>query len=204
MWSAALAGFALGGGLIVAIGAQNAFVIRQGILNQHIFAVALFCSLSDAILIWAGVYGLGIIIKAIPALVTIMTYGGAAFLIVYGCFALQRAMKPSTLATTEGVSVSLTSAIATCAAFTFLNPHVYLDTVILVGSIANARPQGEQAAFALGATIASFAWFFTLGFGAKFLRQYLAKPTVWRFIDFAIAAIMFWLAFKLLYPMLMR
>lgn len=204
MLNAALAGFALGGGLIVAIGAQNAFVIRQGILNQHIFAVALFCSVSDAVLIWAGVYGLGMIIKAIPALITIMTYGGAAFLIVYGCFAVQRALNPTTLTTTEGQSVSLKAALATCAAFTFLNPHVYLDTVILIGSIANARPQGEQAAFALGASIASLAWFFSLGFCAKFLRNYLAKPAVWRIIDFTIAAIMFWLAFKLLHPMFVR
>ena len=202
MWNAALAGFALGGGLIVAIGAQNAFVIRQGILNSHIFAVALFCSLADALLIWAGVFGLGVIIKAVPALATIMTYGGAAFLIAYGIFAFRRALNPEELKTGETKVLSLKAALATCAAFTFLNPHVYLDTVILVGSIANARPPGEQIPFAAGATLASFIWFFTLGFGAKSLRKFLAKPNVWRMIDFTIAAIMFWLAYKLVSPAL--
>jgi L-lysine exporter family protein LysE/ArgO len=198
MLNAIISGFALGGGLIVAIGAQNAFVIRQGVLNQHVFWVCFFCSVSDAILIWGGTYGLGIILKSVPLLIPVMTYGGAAFLIWYGIKAARRVMHPEALAE-QGKTVSnLFMALASCAAFTWLNPHVYLDTVVLVGSIANARPLGEQAPFAFGASLASFVWFYAIGYGAKALRGPLSKPVVWRGIDIAIAIIMFWLAFKLL------
>ena len=198
MWSAALAGFALGGGLIVAIGAQNAFVIRQGVLNQFVFAVCLFCSLSDAVLIWGGTYGLAAVLAVFPSLVAILRYGGAAFLVWYGIKAMRRALRPVAMSESARDTQSLKSALAMCAAFTWLNPHVYLDTVALVGSIANARPAGEQAPFAFGASLASFAWFFGIGYGAKALREPLSRPTVWRGIDFAIAAIMLWLAIKLL------
>ena len=198
MLDAILAGLALGGGLIVAIGAQNAFVIRQGVLNQHIFWVCLFCALSDAILIWGGTYGLGVVLKSVPLLIPIMTYGGAAFLFWYGIKATRRVLAPQSLAEEGKTTTNLFMALASCAAFTWLNPHVYLDTVILVGTIANARPQGEQAAFALGASLASFLWFFTIGYGAKALRGPLSKPNVWRAIDVGIATIMFWLAIKLL------
>ncbi len=198
MLNAILAGFALGGGLIVAIGAQNAFVIRQGVLNQHVFWICLFCSVSDAILIWGGTYGLGTILEVLPWLLKVMQYGGAAFLIWYGIKAARRVLKSEALNDSTKVASNLFMALATCAALTWLNPHVYLDTVVLVGSIANARPQGEQAAFALGASLASFAWFYTIGYGAKSLRGPLSKPIVWRGIDAAIALIMFWLAIKLL------
>jgi L-lysine exporter family protein LysE/ArgO len=198
MWNAAVAGFALGGGLIVAIGAQNAFVIRQGVLNQYVFWVCLSCSLSDAVLIWGGTWGLAAVLAVLPSLVTIMRYGGAAFLIWYGIKALRRALHPVAMGDSARDTASLQSALAMCAAFTWLNPHVYLDTVALVGSIANARPAGEQAPFALGASLASFAWFFAIGYGAKALREPLSRPAVWRGIDFAIAAIMLWLAIKLL------
>ncbi len=198
MLNAILAGFALGGGLIVAIGAQNAFVIRQGVLNQHVFWICLFCSVSDAILIWGGTYGLGTILEVLPWLLKVMQYGGAAFLIWYGIKAARRVLKSEALNDSTKAASNLFMALATCAALTWLNPHVYLDTVVLVGSIANARPQGEQAAFALGASLASFAWFYTIGYGAKSLRGPLSKPIVWRGIDAAIALIMFWLAIKLL------
>jgi L-lysine exporter family protein LysE/ArgO len=198
MLNAIISGFALGGGLIVAIGAQNAFVIRQGVLNQHIFWVCLFCSISDAILIWGGTYGLAVILKQVPILIPIMTYGGIAFLTWYGIKALLRALNPQAMNGEAKAVPSLYAALAMCAAFTWLNPHVYLDTVVLVGSIANARPLGEQAPFALGASLASFFWFFTIGYGAKAIRNTLAKPAVWRGIDAAIAVIMFWLAIKLL------
>jgi L-lysine exporter family protein LysE/ArgO len=198
MLSAAIAGFLLGGSLIVAIGAQNAFVIRQGVLKSHIFWVCLFCSLCDAILIWAGVFGLGALIKTLPLLVPVMTYGGAAFLIWYGVKAFRRGMNPSGLGATSEQAVRLTAALMACAAFTLLNPHVYLDTVILVGSIANARPPGEQVPFAMGASLASFVWFFALGYGAKALGPWLGQPRVWRVIDFCIAGVMLLLAFKLL------
>ncbi len=198
MLNALLAGFALGGGLIVAIGAQNAFVIRQGVLNAHIFWVCLFCAISDAILIWGGTYGLGAILEVMPWLLKVMQYGGAAFLIWYGIKAARRVLKPEALYESSKTASNLFMALATCAALTWLNPHVYLDTVVLVGSIANARPLGEQAPFALGASLASFAWFFAIGYGAKALRGPLSKPIVWRAIDAIIAMIMFWLAFKLL------
>ncbi len=198
MLNAILAGFALGGGLIVAIGAQNAFVIRQGVLNQHVLWICLFCSVSDAILIWGGTYGLGTILEVLPWLLKVMQYGGAAFLIWYGIKAARRVLKSEALNDSTKAASNLFMALATCAALTWLNPHVYLDTVVLVGSIANARPQGEQAAFALGASLASFAWFYTIGYGAKSLRGPLSKPIVWRGIDAAIALIMFWLAIKLL------
>jgi L-lysine exporter family protein LysE/ArgO len=199
MLNAIIAGFALGGGLIVAIGAQNAFVIRQGVLNNHVFWVCLFCSVSDAVLIWGGTYGLGLVLRQLPLLVPVMTYGGAAFLLWYGIKAARRVLNPQSLVDENKSTPNLFMALASCAAFTWLNPHVYLDTVVLVGSIANSRPLGEQAPFAFGATLASFIWFFVIGYGAKALRSPLSKPLVWRGIDALIAAIMFWLAFKLLF-----
>ena len=190
--AALIAGVLLGGSLIVAIGAQNAFVIRQGISGHHIFWICLFCAASDALLIWSGVFGLGAVVRAIPAFVPVMTYGGAAFLAVYGLMAARRAFSPHGM---QGPGLS--AALAQCAAFTFLNPHVYLDTVILVGSIANARPAGEQIPFAAGASLASLIWFFVIGYGAAALRPVLARPVVWRVIDVTIAAVMFVLAGRL-------
>jgi L-lysine exporter family protein LysE/ArgO len=198
MWQAAVSGFLLGGSLIVAIGAQNAFVMRQGVLKAHVFWVCLFCALCDAVLIWAGVFGLGAVIKWVPGFVPVMTYGGAAFLIWYGIKALRRALKPEGLGAAGETVQSLGAALLACAGFTLLNPHVYLDTVILVGSIANARGAGEQLPFAAGASLASLVWFFALGYGAVALSGWLGRPSVWRGIDFAIAAIMFLIAFKLL------
>lgn len=199
MLTAAIAGFLLGGSLIVAIGAQNAFVIRQGVLGRHLFWICLFCALSDALLIWSGTFGLSAVIKAVPGFIPVMTYGGAVFLLWYGVKALRRALSPHGMTISSEEGASLWSALAACAAFTFLNPHVYLDTVILVGSIANARPPGEQMPFATGASLASFLWFFAIGYGAGALRPVLARPRVWRGIDYAIAAIMFALAAKLLF-----
>jgi L-lysine exporter family protein LysE/ArgO len=198
MFSAALAGFLLGGSLIIAIGAQNAFVIRQGVLQSHVFWVCLFCAVCDAVLIWAGVFGLGALIKLLPWFVPVMTYGGAAFLIWYGAKALRRALNPEGMGAAGEGAQSLKAALLACAGFTLLNPHVYLDTVILVGSIANARPQGEQMPFAAGASLSSFMWFVTIGYGAKALGPWLGQPRVWRAIDFLIAGVMFLLAFKLL------
>jgi L-lysine exporter family protein LysE/ArgO len=198
MFSAAISGFLLGGSLIVAIGAQNAFVIRQGALNAHVFWVCLFCAAADTILIWAGIYGLGALIKLVPLFIPVLTYGGAAFLVWYGVKALLRALHPTGLGASAEGAGTLKSALLACAAFTLLNPHVYLDTVVLVGSIANARPAGEQIPFAIGASAASLLWFFLLGYGAKALGPWLMQPKVWRMIDFCIAAIMFMLALKLL------
>ena len=198
MFEAAFAGFALGGSLIIAIGAQNAFVIRQGVLNQYIFWICLFCSVSDAILIWSGIYGLAAVLAVAPNLLVILRYGGAVFLIWYGVKAFRRALNPEAIMDSDPNTQSLASALAMCAAFTWLNPHVYIDTVVLMGSIANARAIGEQAPFAVSASLASFVWFFAIGFGAKALRGPLSQPKVWRVIDLMIAAIMFWIAIKLL------
>jgi L-lysine exporter family protein LysE/ArgO len=198
IWQAAVAGFLLGGSLIVAIGAQNAFVIRQGVLNAHVFWICLFCSFSDATLIWAGVFGLGALIKALPWFVPVMTYGGAAFLLWYGFKAFRRALHPTGMGAAGETAGTLKAALLACVGFTLLNPHVYLDTVILVGSIANARPHGDQMSFATGASLASLVWFFGLGYGARALGPWLGRPVVWRGIDFCIAAIMLLLAFKLL------
>jgi L-lysine exporter family protein LysE/ArgO len=197
IFDAVIAGFALGGGLIVAIGAQNAFVIRQGVLNQHVFWICLFCAISDAILIWGGTYGLSGLLLWMPQLLVLMRWGGVAFLTWYGVKALRRALNADAMQDEARTAPTLFAALSLCATFTWLNPHVYLDTVVLVGSIANARPAGEQASFAAGASLASFTWFFAIGYGAKALRGPLSKPTVWRMIDGAIAVIMFWLALRL-------
>ena len=193
-----LAGFALGGSLIVAIGAQNAFVIRQAALGRHVFWLCLFCALADTLLIWAGVFGLAAVIAVWPWFVPIMSYGGILFLIIYGFKAARRAVSPIGLGAEGEPSTSLFTALMACAGFTFLNPHVYLDTVIFVGSIANARPKGEQHFFAIGASLASFLWFFAIGYGARALGPWLRTPKVWRVIDGVIALIMFGLAGKLL------
>jgi L-lysine exporter family protein LysE/ArgO len=198
LFEAPLSGFALGGGLIVAIGAQNAFVLRQGVLGQHVFALCLFCAVSDALLIVAGTLGIGTLIEAMPRFITIMTWGGAAFLAAYGLLALKRAFEGGSLAAAREGAGTLRAALAACAAFTFLNPHVYLDTVILVGSMANARPSDERWPFAAGAVLASFTWFFSLGYGARALAPWLARPAVWRGIDLLIAMVMFALAAMLL------
>lgn len=196
-FAAGLAGFLLGGSLIVAIGAQNAFVMRQGVVGRHVFWICLFCAACDAILIWAGVLGLGVVVKAVPWFVPVMTYGGAAFLVYNGIKAVMRVLKPSALGAAGEAAISLQAALLACAGFTLLNPHVYLDTVIFVGSIANARPGDERHAFALGASLASLAWFFGIGYGARALGPWLGQPHVWRVIDAIIALIMFTLALKL-------
>ena len=198
MLGAAWAGFALGGSLIIAIGAQNAFVIRQGVLNQYVFWVCLFCASSDAGLIWAGTYGLAAVLAVAPQLQAVLRYGGVIFLLWYGIKAALRALHAQAMEDSTEKPQSLGAAITLCAAFTWLNPHVYLDTVVLVGSIANARPAGERLPFAIGASLASLVWFFVIGYGAKVLREPLSQPKVWRVIDLAIAMIMIWLAIKLL------
>jgi L-lysine exporter family protein LysE/ArgO len=193
-----ISGFLLGGSLIVAIGAQNAFVIRQGIVGHHVFWICLFCAICDALLIIAGVAGLGALIKSLPWFLSLITYGGVAFLGWHGVKALMRVMRPTVLSASDEVPLSLQRSLLACAGFTLLNPHVYLDTVLLVGSIANARATGEQWPFAAGAALASFIWFFSIGYGALAARQWLGRPTVWRTIDGFIALVMFALAAKLL------
>ncbi|MBV5336130.1 LysE family transporter, partial [bacterium] len=166
--AAAINGFFLGGGLIVAIGAQNAYLLRQGLIGRHVPQLALFCALSDALLIALGVAGLGSLISARPTGLTIAAVGGGGFLAAYGALALRRAWRPAALTPAAAdAAPSLAAALLTCAAFTFLNPHVYLDTVVLVGGVSARYPAELRPWFAGGAMTASFLWFFSLGFGAR-------------------------------------
>jgi L-lysine exporter family protein LysE/ArgO len=193
-----LTGFLLGGSLIIAIGAQNAFILRQGLLRSHVFILCLICAASDAVLIATGVGGLGRIIDNHPEFVRIVTWAGAAFLIAYALIALRRALKPAAMIAAETGAGSLKSAVAQCLAFTFLNPHVYLDTVVLVGSISSRYQGDAKLMFAAGAMTASFVWFFGLGYGARLLQPVFARPAAWRVLDLLIAAVMTLIAVKLL------
>jgi len=190
LYSSFLAGFLLGGSLIVAIGAQNAFILRQGLLRQHVFILCLICALSDALLITAGVAGLGTLVARSPLLITAVTVGGAIFLFAYAVFAFRRALHPDALKAARGRQSSLKAAIGACLAFTFLNPHVYLDTVVLVGSLSGAYHGSARASYALGAITASFLWFFTLGYGARLLQPIFARPRAWRVLDTLIGLVM--------------
>jgi L-lysine exporter family protein LysE/ArgO len=193
-----LKGFATGGALIVAIGAQNSFVLRQGIRREHVLAVVLVCALSDALLIALGVAGLGTLVQRSQMLLTVARFGGAAFLFGYGVLAARRAWRSSSLTAGNDGATSLMAAIATCMAFTYLNPHVWLDTVVLVGSISSQQPDGLKAWFGFGAATASFAWFFALGFGARWLRGLFARPVAWKILDSVIAVVMWTIAISLL------
>lgn len=194
-------GFALGLSLIVAIGAQNAFILRQGILRQHVFILCLICAVSDAVLIAIGVAGVGAIIASSPKLLMAIRLGGAAFLLWYGFVAIRRAMNPQGLEANAQESADLKTAIGTCLAFTFLNPHVYVDTVLLVG--ASAPHEGSaKPAYAVGAMLASFVWFFALGFGARLLEPIFKNPKAWQVLDTMIAIVMVIIAFGLVYPLL--
>jgi L-lysine exporter family protein LysE/ArgO len=239
--SSVLAGLGLGLSLIVAIGAQNLFVLRQGIRREHVFAVAAICALSDLALIIVGVSGVGAVLTAVPWLVEVVRWAGAAFLVVYGVLAARRAIRPSgevlaaadgearavqetdaagrpdagagtpaasgrstvatgaPAATTTARRSGLAAAVLTCLALTWLNPHVYLDTVFLLGSVANTHGDARWA-FALGAGVASIAWFFGLAYGARLLGGVLGSPRAWRVLDGVIAVVMIALGVSLVLP----
>ncbi|MEL7429271.1 MAG: LysE/ArgO family amino acid transporter [Pseudomonadota bacterium] len=194
-------GFFLGATLIIAIGAQNAFILRQGLLRQHVFILCLICATSDALLIAAGVAGLGLVIQESPTLLLAIRLGGAAFLIWYAVVALRRAMNPDAMEIAQTGGGSLKAAIATCLAFTFLNPHVYLDTVLLVGSLSTQFEGDGRTVYAIGAMLASFVWFFGLGYGARLLAPVFTKPRAWQVLDLFIAAVMTLIALSLLLPL---
>jgi len=197
--NAALAGLGLGFSLIVAIGAQNAFVLRQGIRREHVLPVVLVCALSDAVLILAGVSGIGFVIERFPVVLVVLRWAGAAFLIAYGLLAARRAFAPGGLTTDRGgAGMSLRTAVLTVVGLTWLNPHVYLDTVLLLGSIANTHGDDGRWWFAAGAVLGSFVWFTALGFGARLLGGLFAKPIAWRVLDASIAVVMITLAILLL------
>jgi L-lysine exporter family protein LysE/ArgO len=193
-----ITGLMTGLSLIFAIGAQNAFVLRQGLLGAHVFAVSLTCSLSDAALIALGVTSFRQIAVAAPWFLLAMRYGGAAFLIWYGARNLYSALRSSeALAAGNTGSSSLAQTLAMCLALTWLNPHVYLDTVMLLGAISPRFP-GQEASFAYGAMTGSFLFFFSLGYGAKWLRPIFTSPSSWRVLEALIAVTMGTIALKLI------
>lgn len=194
-----LKGFALSAGLIVAIGAQNMFVLRQGLKREHVVPIVLFCAAADATLILAGVNGLGGVLALLPGLSLALSLGGAAFLGWYGISALRRAAKPSALIVERQTSMTLGAALAGTAAFTFLNPHVYIDTVMLMGAVGAGLPPMERPMFMTGAALASLAWFSSLGLGARFLAPLFSRPAAWRVLDLGIGAMMLALASSLIH-----
>lgn len=179
--------------LIIAIGAQNAFVIRQGLQRQHVLTVVLFCAISDALLIAAGTAGLGKAIESAPEVLEIVRWFGVTYLIFFGLKSLRSAFRHNTLTLEQGNLVSRKRTILTVLGLTFLNPHVYLDTVIFLGSIANQFP-ADKWFFSAGAMTASFLWFFFIGFGSKMAARFMVKVIFWKVLDLAVAIIMFTLA----------
>jgi len=197
-WPVFAQGLLLSLGLIVAIGAQNAFVLRQGLRREHVGSVVAFCAVADAVLITAGVFGMAQALGDRPMLARGLALGGAVFLAVYGWRALQRARQISKLdVTASGQGLSRGAALAQAAAFTLLNPHVYLDTVLLVGSIGAQQPAPLQGWFAAGASTASLLWFSALGFGARWLAPWFARPRAWQVLD-ALIGMTMWVLSALL------
>jgi len=192
-------GFATSLALIVAIGSQNAFVLRQGILRQHVGALVLFCAVSDALLITAGIAGGGALVQASPVFMEITRIGGTVFLASYALLAARRTLQGGALHPEDQPGLGLGAALASCFAFTFLNPHVYLDTVVLLGSVANQRGAGGRWWFGAGAALASAVWFSALGFGARLLQGVFARPLAWRVLDALIACTMAILALMVWY-----
>ena len=193
-----LTGFFLGFSLILAIGAQNAFVLRQGLIGRHVLIVALFCAVSDALLITIGVVGISTLLNFI-GLLSNWLYGiSSIWLIGYGLLRLRDAVKGESTLTAEKSSVNgLASTLAFLAVVTFANPHVYLDTVVLLGSISQQFSGDNKIAYVLGASIASFAFFFSLSYGARLLAPIMIRPNAWRILDCSIALLMFIIAIKL-------
>ena len=217
MLSSLTAGFGLGLSLIVAIGAQNLFVLRQGVRREHVLAVVAVCAVSDAVLIALGVSGIGAIVTAVPWLLDVVRWAGAAFLVGYGVLAARRALRPSgevlrveaagpatagavsTTVRTRAATTTRTAAVLTCLALTWLNPHVYLDTVFLLGSVA-ATHGDARGVFGIGAATASVVWFTALGFGSRYLGRWLDSPRAGRVLDAVIALVMWGLALSLVLP----
>lgn len=200
----ALAGLGLGASLIIAIGAQNVFVLRQGLRREHVGAVIAVCASSDVVLIAAGVAGLGVLVERWPWAAQAARLAGAAFLVAYAALAARRAWRPQEeaadlgLRTPGGTSTSLRTTVLTATALTWLNPHVYLDTVFLLGSVANGHGPGARWAFALGAMLASILWFTALGLGSRLLARFFTSPRAWRVLDGAVALVMLAIAVGLL------
>ena len=201
MLSAFFTGFILGFSLILAIGAQNSFVLRQGLMGRHVFAVALFCSFSDALLIFIGVAGISIFLNNYINLISDWLFLFAAiWLACYGLLRLKDAIKGNSALVIESASSNgLISTLSVLVVLTFANPHVYLDTVVLIGSVSQQFPGNAKFAYAIGASLASFVFFFSLAYGAKFFSPIMKKPIAWRVLDSFIAFVMFSLAIKMAY-----
>ena len=202
LWSAGIEGFALSMALILAIGPQNIFVLRQGLLRSHVFAVCLVCSLSDALLISAGVLGLGSFLAGVDGAELLISVAAALFIAGYGVLRVRSSMDPVGMSVGEEEALGLGPTIGTALAFTFLNPHVYLDTVLLIGGASSRYASDDRVAFAVGASLASFLFFFALGYGARRLSSVLDRPESWRVIDMGIACVMFVIAGAIALPLL--
>lgn len=203
-----LSGASLGASLVIAIGAQNAFVLQQGLRRQHVFVVAAICSAIDAALIALGAAGFGSLVSSSPALTAIAAWGGAVFLFGYGLRSLLAARRREALTPDDTVPTEqfgdLKRTVTYTLAVSLLNPHVYLDTVIILGSVAARYPADERVWFALGAISASFVWFFSLAYGARMLTPLFAQPRAWQVLDIVIALIMWWIAISLVIGQLGR
>lgn len=197
--SAMLSGFLLGLSLILAIGAQNAFVLRQGIRKEHVFFVCLTCALSDAILISVGVLGFSYLVEAVSWLEIVMLVAGVAFLVTYGARSFWVAVTHNneSLAPSTHAPASLGKTMTVCLALTWLNPHVYLDTVVLMGTVSS-QFVGQKLEFLVGAVTASFLFFFSLGYGASVLGPLFRRPVAWKILDAGIGIVMWAIAYKLL------
>lgn len=193
-----MGGFAAGASLIIAIGAQNAFVLRQGLRREHILAVVTICTLSDAILIVLGIGGVGMLVQSNPLALHVVRWMGAAFLLAYAALAAQRALRSGQMETQGLPRTNLANAVLTALALTWLNPHVYLDTVLLLGSLAAPHGPSGRWFFGAGAILASSVWFTSLGYGARFLNRFFVQPQAWRILDGLIAATMLTLGILLI------
>lgn len=199
---AAGTGFSTAFALILAIGAQNAFVLRQGLMRSHVFWVCLICAVSDAVLITAGILGFGAVTARFPALPTFMAIGGALFLLIYGLMRFRAAWNGGAGIDATGQAQPLRRAILTCLAFTWANPHVYLDTLALIGAVSTAFIGAGKLAFGIGAVSASFTFFFALGYGARLLAPLLQSPRSWQILDILIGLLMWAIALGLILPLL--
>ncbi len=192
-----LIGIGSGLSLIVAIGAQNAFVLRQGIRREHVLPIVLICGLTDAVLELLGVAGIGFVVARAPVVLEVVRWGGVAFLLWYAWSSFRRAMRPGVLVAGEGESMPLGRTVLACLAITLLNPHVYLDTMVLMGSLGNAQGDPDRWWFVLGGAVASIGWFFVLGYGARLLTRFFASPRSWRILDTAVGITMLVIAARL-------
>lgn len=202
MFAAWITGLFTGLGLIIAIGAQNAFVLRQGIKREHVLQIVLICSMTDAVLEFSGVAGIGFIVQKAPIVLEVVRWAGFVFLLWYGFVAFRQARKPSNLVAGGGPAISLKKAVLTALAITYLNPHVYLDTMVLMGSIGATQGDIGRWWFAFGGAVGSFMWFFLLGYGARLLTPIFARPSAWRVLDLLVGLTMWTIAASLAYESL--